>query len=231
MITKKNPKYDLEKRRKLYFNLGLLVAGSVTLAAFRYGSPMDVPKDYFEPKRELPKDIYEPINVIEPQKQVQAQPKQPEVFDPNQVKEVDQVDTAKHIVSTNPILDLLPFEGPIGMGDQGVSTTIDPLTFNSEDVETMPMYPGGDIEMSKFIQKMYKLPIYLDHTEQGTIYVKFVVSDKGEIKNVGIERGINPEMDREAIRVVQAMPTWTPGKYRGRNVSVRMIIPIKIRYQ
>jgi protein TonB len=117
------------------------------------------------------------------------------------------------------------------MGNWGLNNVVDPITINSEDAEEMPSFPGGDMEMSKFIQKMYKLPIYLDRSEQGTIYVKFVVSEKGEIKNVSIERGINPDMDKEAMRVVKAMPNWTPGKYRGRNVSVRMIIPIKIRYQ
>lgn len=231
MITKKNPKYDLEKRRKRYFNLGLLVAGSITLAAFRWGTPVDVPKEQYEPKLELPTEIYEVVKIIEPQPQVQSRPQQPEIFDPNKIKQVEHVDTATHIASPDPILEPFPFEGPIGMGNWGLNNVVDPITINSEDAEEMPSFPGGDMEMSKFIQKMYKLPIYLDRSEQGTIYVKFVVSEKGEIKNVSIERGINPDMDKEAMRVVKAMPNWTPGKYRGRNVSVRMIIPIKIRYQ
>ena len=231
MITKKNPKYDLEKRRKRYFNLGLLVAGSITLAAFRWGTPVDVPKEQQEPKLELPTEIYEVVKIIEPQPQVQSRPQQPEIFDPNKIKQVEHVDTAKQLASTDPILEPFPFEGPIGMGNWGLNNVVDPITINSEDAEEMPSFPGGDMEMSKFIQKMYKLPIYLDRSEQGTIYVKFVVSEKGEIKNVSIERGINPDMDKEAMRVVKAMPNWTPGKYRGRNVSVRMIIPIKIRYQ
>lgn len=231
MITKKNPKYDLEKRRKRYFNLGLLVAGSITLAAFRWGTPVDVPKEQYELKRELPAEIYEIVKIIEPQPHVQSRPQQPEIYDPNHIVEVEHVDTTSHLASTDPIFEPFPFDGPVGLGDWGLNTTVDPLTIDSEYAEEMPSFPGGDIEMSKFIQKMYKLPIYLDRSEQGTIYVKFVVSEKGEIKNVSIERGINSDMDKEAMRVVKAMPNWTPGKYRGRHVSVRMIIPIKIRYQ
>ena len=85
--------------------------------------------------------------------------------------------------------------------------------------------------MMTFIQKNYRFPRHNDFYNQGIIYVRFVVSHKGDIMNVEIERGIDPDLDKEAIRVVSSMPQWEPGKHRGRPVNVRMIIPIKIKIQ
>ncbi len=229
MKIKKNPKFDLEKRRKLYFNLGLLIAGSVTLAAFRWGTPVENPKDYMEPERALPTETYEFEKIIEPQTTAAFVAPRVDVFIPDEVEEVDEI---LEPTVDNTIVNIPPPEikGPIGQGTTGVSTTGDPQTFESEDVEDLPEYPGGDMAMMSFIQKGYKFPRHQDITDQGTIYVRFVVTSKGEITEVSIARGISPEMDREAMRVVQSMPNWTPGKYRGRPVNVRMVIPIKIKY-
>lgn len=229
MKTKKNPKFDLEKRRKLYFNLGLLIAGSVTLAAFRWGTPIESPKNYMEPERALPEEIYEFEKIVEPQTTAAFVAPRIDVFIPEEVEEVDEIHEQ---AIDNRIVDIpLPeIDGPIGQGTTGVSTHGDPQTFESEDVEDLPEYPGGDMAMMSFIQKGYKFPKHQDITDQGTIYVRFVVTSKGEITEVSIARGISPEMDKEAMRVVQSMPNWTPGKYRGRPVNVRMVIPIKIKY-
>jgi protein TonB len=230
MKAKKNPKYDLEKRRKLYFNLGLLVAGSVTLAAFRWGTPVEFKNEREEVSRTIPTEILEIQTKIQPKKLEQSSPKPPTIIDPEKIKEVDKVEPIKDLVTPDIELPPFKFEGPVGQGDLDVDKG-DPLPFEPEDVENMPEFPGGDAAMALFIQKNYKLPRLTDLTDQGTIYVRFVVSANGEIADISIARGINKELDNEAIRVVQAMPHWTPGKYRGRNVGVRMVIPIKIRYQ
>jgi periplasmic protein TonB len=233
MNTKKNPKYDLERRRKLYFNLGLLVAGSITLAAFKWGTPLETPKAHFENKKRVPIETYELEKIIDPEKQQQSySPPIQQIIDLTQVRDTTDIE----VNPRDQFMELSDikrpdFNGPEGLGSQGVNTGGDNLTIESEDAEVLPEFPGGDGAMAAFIVKNYKLPKHYDITDQGTIYVRFVVTAKGDITDVSIARGINREMDREAMRVVETMPSWTPGKYRGRNVSVRMVIPIKIRYQ
>jgi periplasmic protein TonB len=232
MNSKKNPKYDLERRRKLYFNLGLLVAGSITLAAFKWGTPLETPKEYFESKKRVPIETYEVEKIIEPAKQLQSySPPIQQIIDLTQVRDTTDIEVKprdQYIDLSN--IQRPDFNGPEGQGTNGVNTGGDNLTIESEDAELLPEFPGGDGAMAAFIVKNYKLPKHYDITDQGTIYVRFVVTSKGDITDVSIARGINREMDREAMRVVETMPSWTPGKYRGRNVSVRMVIPIKIRY-
>jgi len=157
MKAKKNPKYDLEKRRNLYFNLGLLVAGSMTLAAFRWGTPLAVPKDYIEQNRRVPIETFEVEKIIEPEKQQQSYtPPVPQIIDLTQVRDTIDLETKPQ----NPFTDLtnIPrpdFNGPEGLGSQGVYTGGDPLPFESEDVEVLPEFPGGDGAMASFIQKSY----------------------------------------------------------------------------
>ena len=64
---------------------------------------------------------------------------------------------------------------------------------------------------------------------QGTIYVGFVVNEKGKVTNVTVLRGVDPLLDKEAIKVIQGLPDWKPGKQSGKNVKVRMQVPIKFQ--
>lgn len=64
---------------------------------------------------------------------------------------------------------------------------------------------------------------------EGTVHVSFIVSKNGSISDVKVLRGISSECDKEAVRVVQMMPAWKPGKQNGRNVNVRFILPLKFR--
>ena len=88
-------------------------------------------------------------------------------------------------------------------------------------VEKMPAFVGGDKARLSFLRDNLKYPS-IDRSGgiQGTVYLNFVVNKKGEIKKVNILRGVSPSIDAEAIRVVEAMPKWTPGKQRGKAVNV-----------
>ena len=97
-------------------------------------------------------------------------------------------------------------------------------------VEQMPSFAGGDGELMKFIQKNIVYPaIEKEAGISGTAYVTFVVDKEGKITDVKILRGVSggPNCDKEAMRVVKAMPPWKPGKQNGRPVSVQYNLPIK----
>ncbi len=97
-------------------------------------------------------------------------------------------------------------------------------------VEEQPEYPGGFGEMMKFIQSNFEYPaIAKEMGDEGTVYVQFVVEKDGSISNVKAIRGVTEELDAESIRVVKAMPTWSPGKQKGRPVRARFTLPIRCK--
>ena len=101
-----------------------------------------------------------------------------------------------------------------------------PLTI----VEQMPVFPGGDNEMMKFIQKNIKYPQEeKEEGIQGTVYVTFVVDADGTLLDVKTLRGVSggSGCDVEALRVVKMMPKWIAGKQNGRAVAVQVNLPIK----
>lgn len=96
--------------------------------------------------------------------------------------------------------------------------------------EQMPAFPGGEQAMMKYISDNLKYPTdAFENGTQGRVVIRFIVSATGEINNVELIRGIGESCDKEAIRVVKAMPKWTPGKEKGKEVAVYYTIPIVFR--
>ena len=99
-----------------------------------------------------------------------------------------------------------------------------------EVVEVQPQFPGGNAALQKFLAENIRFPIEAkERGIQGRVVVQFVVNTDGSIQDVQVVRGVDPLLDREAVRVVQAMPRWTPGQQRGQNVRVRFALPITFR--
>ncbi|GAB6009274.1 energy transducer TonB [Dysgonomonas reticulitermitis] len=99
-------------------------------------------------------------------------------------------------------------------------------------VEQMPTFPGGEVEMQKFIRDNLRYPVVAQEAGiQGRVTLRFVVSKTGTIENVTVVRGIDSSCDKEAVRVVQSMPKWIPGKQNGLNVPVYFNLPIQFRLQ
>ena len=95
-------------------------------------------------------------------------------------------------------------------------------------VEVMPAFPGGESEMMKFLGNNLKYPERAKDAEaQGTVLISFVVDKEGNISNPTIKRGIGYGCEEEAIRVIQKMPTWSPGKMNGQTVNVEYVLPIR----
>ena len=101
-----------------------------------------------------------------------------------------------------------------------------------EVVEQNPSFPGGDNELMKWLQKNLKYPpMAQENGIQGRVMVQFVVNKDGSIVDPKVIRGADPSLDKEAMRVVQAMPKWVPGKQRGKAVRVRFTLPVTFRLQ
>lgn len=94
-------------------------------------------------------------------------------------------------------------------------------------VEEMPMYPGGDIELLKYIAEHTQYPeIAKENNIQGRVIVRFCVTSKGGVSQVSILKGVDPELDAEAITVVNSLPAFKPGKQGGKPVPVWYMVPI-----
>ena len=99
-------------------------------------------------------------------------------------------------------------------------------------VEEMPQFPGGMGEAMKFLAKNMKYPVAAQQAKiEGRVIVQFVVEKDGSVSDVKTVRGVSPELDAEAIRVVSMMPKWIPGKQRGKAVAVKYTMPIMFRLQ
>jgi protein TonB len=97
-------------------------------------------------------------------------------------------------------------------------------------VEEMPMFPGGTSELMKFIFDHLQYPeIAKENNVQGRVTVQFCVTPTGGVDRVAVLRGVDPELDAEAIRVVKLLPQFKPGKQGGKPVSVWFQVPINFQ--
>lgn len=101
-----------------------------------------------------------------------------------------------------------------------------------EVVEQMPSFPGGDAAMMKYLAENIKYPVSAQKAkEQGRVVVQFIVEKDGAVTGVKTVRSVTPVLDAEAVRVIKAMPKWTPGRQGGQPVRVKYNVPVSFRLQ
>jgi protein TonB len=116
----------------------------------------------------------------------------------------------------------LPPDGP-GIDDARIETL--PL-------EVMPEFPGGEAALAAFIKKEVKYPKKAKRAGiEGQVVIRFVVDKDGSVSDAKVAKGVDPLLDAEALRAVQAMPKWTPGKLNGKPVKVQFNLPVRFRLQ
>lgn len=99
-------------------------------------------------------------------------------------------------------------------------------------VEVPPVFAGGEKAMFEYLSKNIRYPVEAQKQKiQGRVVVQFVVNDEGKVSNAKIVYSIDTYLDAEALRIINAMPDWTPGKQGGKNVSVRYVLPIQFKLQ
>lgn len=99
-------------------------------------------------------------------------------------------------------------------------------------VEQMPQFPGGEAELMKYVANHIKYPtMAAENNIQGRVVVKFVVKKDGSVGEVQVLRGKDPDLDKEAVRVVRTLPKFIPGKMNGQAVSVWFTLPINFKLQ
>ena len=189
-----------------------------------------------QPKVEMKKEI--PV-ARETQKFTAPVIKKDEVDkEENQVKQMDQLD-AKVAVGTKDEEGVKDRTVEAVRSDIAVAAPPPPPAPKPEVsnkvfdvVEEMPSFPGGQAALMSFLSSNIKYPVVAqENGVQGRVIVGFVVERDGSITDVKVMRSVDPSLDREAQRVVKAMPRWKPGKQNGSAVRVKYTVPVVFRLQ
>lgn len=223
MEAKKSPKADLEKKKGLYLEIGLVVALAACLVAFNIKS---YDMEEVEISQRTAMDEIEDI-VIQTAEDTPPPPppEQPEVATELTVVENDaEIEHELGIVDMGDNANQAQEEFvPVEIEEE--ETVVEEEIFTV--VESNPEFPGGLEALYEYLAKNIQYPtIAKENNITGKVYVTFVVEKDGSIANPRILRDIGGGCGQEAIRVVKSMPKWTPGKQRGKAVRVQFNLPV-----
>lgn len=226
MEAKKTKKADLEHNRLLFLLIGLAATLAFVLLAFEWESSSGEVEELEMTQMETEEEI-----IIQTQ---QEQVKPPPPPPPKQVAEI--LNIVEDDVEIEEEMEVEDFE----VDEETEVIIVDDLEEEEEEeeapifyvVEEMPKFPGGELELRKYIAENVRYPtIARENDIKGKVFVRFVVNEKGNVENVSIARGVDPLLDEEAIRVVKGLPKWKPGKQRGKPVKVWYTVPINFTLQ
>ena len=226
MEEKKSPKANLENKKLMFMQIGMIISLLIAWLAFEH-------KSY--DKREIDPSLLRQTEVVEEEmveitKQEEQKPQPVEVPKQTTQLEIVQDDVEVEDIEINAEVD-----------QQEVIEEYVPVEVEEEEVqeqeifqivEEMPAYPGGDQKLMEYVAKNIKYPQIARETGiQGRVFVSFVVEPDGSVSNVKVLRGIGGGCDEEAMRVVKSMPKWKPGKQRGKAVRVSYMLPVNFKLQ
>ena len=212
MKAKKNPKISIERKRGLFFQIGLVITLLVVLVAFEWKSYEKT--DYSLGQLQMDDLEDEMIPITRQEEKPPPPPPPPEIIE---IVE-DEVEIENELEVEDTDTDENEF---IEQEEEEDSDEVFMV------VEQMPVFPGGDLGLMKFIQKTTKYPpIAKENDITGKVYVTYVVNKKGKVTSVKVVRGVDKYLDAEAVRVVKLLPYTTAGKQRGKPVNVQYTIPI-----
>jgi len=227
MEPKKTKKADLEGKRTIFLEIGLVIVLAIILLAFEWSTKPNLDNTLGEL---ADMDLEEEIIPITRQEEVKPPPPPP----PPKVTEV-----LKIVEDDVEIEDELIIED--AEADQSMAIEI--VEFEEEEevaeeevffiVEDMPSFQGqGQEGFRQFIAQNLNYPeIAAENGISGKVYVQFAVNSRGEVVDAIVVRGVDPALDKEALRVVMSSPKWTPGKQRGKPVKVQFTFPINFILQ
>jgi len=227
MELKKSKKADLENKKGIFLQVGLVVVLGVILAAFEWSSRPNMESTLGEL---ADMDLEEEIIPITRQQDVKPPPPPPppKVADVLNIVE-DDVEIEDELIiedaeaDQNMEIEIVEFEEEEEVAEEEVFFI----------VEDMPSFQGkGQEGFRTWIAKNLRYPeIAAENGISGKVYVQFAVNSKGQVVDAVVVRGVDPALDKEAQRVVLASPKWAPGKQRGKSVKVQFTFPINFVLQ
>ena len=228
MEIKKSPKADLENKKTTNLLIGAILTLSVLFIGFEWSErDKQVATDTGLTEIVFEEEII-PITEQEQPKQAPPPPEAPKVEEVLGIMDNDSKVEESTIQASDDT-------------QAAVEVKYTPVEVEEEEVEEEQIFqiveeaasfPGGIGECMKWLGKNIKYPtISQENGVQGRVIVQFVVNRDGTIVDAKVVRGVDPYLDKEALRVVGLMPKWKPGKQRGKEVRVKYTVPVMFRLQ
>ena len=224
MEVKKTPKASLENKRALFIEIGLIVALAVVYIAFNWTSKEAQVSTLEAENQVVQEEEIIPITQETPPPPPEA-PKIPVLSD-----QIDIVDDEIEVDN-----DFLSLEDSDDMGveimdyvENVQEEVVEEEAIPFQLVEEKPSFNGGDAnQFSAWVNKRLVYPeIAKENGVQGRVTLQFTVEKDGSVTKVKVLRGVDPSLDKEAVRVVSMSPKWKPGKQRDRAVPVTYTFPV-----
>ena len=228
MEIKKSPKADLEGKKTSNLLIGAILTLSVLFIGFEWSErDKKVTTDTGIETLVFEEEII-PITEQEQPKQAPPPPEAPKVEEVLEIMDNDSEVEESTIQASDDTQAAVEVKyTPVEVEEEEVE---EQQIF--QVVEEMPEFPGGMGECMKFLSKNIKYPtISQENGVQGRVIVQFVVNRDGSIVDPVVVRGVDPYLDKEALRVISTMPKWKPGKQRGKAVRVKYTVPVMYRLQ
>ena len=228
MEIKKTPKADLENKKSTWMLIGYVIVLAFMFIAFEW-TKRDIKIDTSQALTDL---YFEEEMVPITEQEEKVAPPPPEVAPIIETLEIvaDDADVEETVIASSEETG------------KAVEVKYVPVTVVEEEpeeqtifevVEQMPEFPnGGMAGLMQFLSKNIKYPtIAQENGTQGRVTVQFVVNKDGSIVDAKVIRGVDPYLDKEALRVIGTMPKWKPGMQRGKPVRVKYTVPVMFRLQ
>lgn len=228
MEIKKSPKADLENKKSISILIGLVVALGIMFIAFEWSQ-----RDVVVYEEAIQSAVVEDEEMIEVTfREETPPPPAPEPPAPETVlsdvieikdntEEVETVDFSAEDDASQRVVVQAPVAAPVEEEEEQQIFVV---------VEKMPEFPGGEEAMRRYLARNIRYPLIAQENGiQGRVICQFVVNADGKIVDVQVVRGVEASLDAEAVRVIQSMPSWTPGKQGGKSVRVKYTLPIRFK--
>jgi protein TonB len=229
MEIKKTPKADLERDISLSFLMGLVVAVAVLFVGFEWG------EEDIQIATDSGMGVVIDEEEIEMTIQNEPPPPPPE---PEVIKEPDILEIVEDEVEVENI-QIASSEDD--MSQAQLDTYVAPIEEEEEEVdenfvfvtvEKMPVFPGGELALLKWIAEHTNYPtIAAENSISGRVSCTFTVNTDGSVTDVQVVRPVDPNLDKEAIRVLRSLPKFKPGEQRGKPVRVKYNVPVYFKLQ
>jgi len=226
MKTHNFKRIDLEKTKGIFFKAGLCISMALVLAAFQYKAFDRVVKaPGFEVIGLIDDDMI-PITIPKPP----DPPPLPEMRELTTAPDDQVIDEPDVIVNTEAHSDTQVRDFSPGDFSKPEPEVEDNIIY--ERPEVLPEFPGGLAALYQYLGKNIKYPRQAQELRiQGTVFISFVVEKDGSVTQISLLRGIGGGCDEEALRVVQNMPRWNPGKMGTHTVRASFSLPIRFLLQ
>lgn len=225
MEQKKSEKANLQSKKFIFLEIGLVLTLLAIWGVFEFSTKAESATAFNQITLTVDDGLIEiPVTHSEP-----PQPPAPPV---RKIAEIIEVTDDPETTCDEPIDTEIDFYEAVQIEELPSPSCSDEI-ISEEDLppfivcEDMPEFRGN---LLKYVAEHVVYPeIAKENDIQGTVYVGFVIDEKGKVTDVTLVRGVDPILDKEALKVVENLPDWKPGKQSGKNVKVRMNIPIKFQ--